>query len=550
MAGDTPIAKTDPLASINSIIGMFSGKTQTSTESPSTTTSTTKSNMTAAELQSQIDMAMAPLAQASHGAGLSTYSDSNLALGRAQIAADTLAKNAGNTTTQTSSGRSSTTVTPGALSSGQIGSTLKGLAATQLLAPVSKKVLSPLSDKLSNTISTGLDSIGTSIMGAISPASASEAATANLYNVGSGITDSITGDMFSSGALDLTSALPTDAFGSILSADTGSVADSITSGASGVLDTVSGVVSDAGDFLKDLFSWADGGMVGSRQSYAQGGNIDRFPGITNLEKGSDASAVLSANGEIAPPAPPEPDVVPKTNPISAAAVSSGSGKGNLSVGESAALKATEAMYGVAATPDISLGNTLMSTPGISTIGTIAKVLGVKSIPDSIQTTLAKYAYDSISAEIGRASLESNTLAGNDISGSQVMAAVKDRADPIGAFADTYDATRPIGGSGGGGGGNYSGTGQMGANSVSGGFGGGAGDSGSDGGTASAADGGNMIGPGTGTSDSFTANVSNGERVITAKTNSAIEEAYPGFFHMLEQKFNPSAAASQVAKGRA
>lgn len=82
-----------------------------STTGPSTTSS--KSNMTAEQLQAAISGAMAPLNIASHGAGLSAYGDTTLALGRAQVAAQEMAKAAGTTTTN--SGSTTTSGTAGSI---------------------------------------------------------------------------------------------------------------------------------------------------------------------------------------------------------------------------------------------------------------------------------------------------------------------------------------------------------------------------------------------------------------------------------------------------
>lgn len=137
MAGETAIPTRDPIAGLNSIMGLFSGGSTTTTSGPSS--STTKSNLTAEQLNALISDAMAPLNLASHGAGLRTYSDTNLSLGRAQIAAKIGAQTAGTTTTE--SGKTSTTTKAGTLTQpGALQGLLTGAGVGMLASPVLKGV--------------------------------------------------------------------------------------------------------------------------------------------------------------------------------------------------------------------------------------------------------------------------------------------------------------------------------------------------------------------------------------------------------------------------
>lgn len=150
MAGETAIPTRDPIAGLNSIMGLFSGGSTTTTSGPSS--STTKSNLTADQLNALISDAMAPLNLASHGAGLRTYSDTNLALGRAQIAAKIGAQTAGTTTTE--SGKTSTTTKAGTLTQpGALQGLLTGAGVGMLASPVLKGVNKGLGiDKKSKSV--------------------------------------------------------------------------------------------------------------------------------------------------------------------------------------------------------------------------------------------------------------------------------------------------------------------------------------------------------------------------------------------------------------
>jgi hypothetical protein len=495
--GDTAIPIRDPIAGLNSILDLYSGKTTKTVTDPETTTSTTRSNMTAEQLQSQIDMAMAPLNVASHGAGLSTYSDTNLALGRAQVAGDILAKNAGNTTTQTSSGRTTTQSTPGALSSSRIGDTLSSLAVTQLGAPILKKLgqssaLQGLQDTISNTGSNMLDSI----LGTSSP----------MESVGrvnsSGATDTISAGIDALGNTDLTDAITT-----------GTTAVS-AAGGSGLLDTLSSGASDAIDWLKNLF--AEGGMVrkgyaeggyaeaaqdiGGDDGYATGGYIDRPAKSSNLVAQSMVDPVLQANGAISPVSATVGSSA--QDQLLAYVASSGSGSKKQSVDPTtgAPLPAGVA-ENIAAIPgpQIGMSNAAMTALGLAgpvgalTSFAISKLLDIPTV----QSQVASYASD--------------------------VAAVTRDGGP-----QNFDH----------------GTGEVGTKDP-GGFGtmGGGGDA--EGGVRSAS-GGKISGPGTGTSDSIPAKLSDGEYVIDAKTVDALG---PDFFQKLQAMFNPDAIASQAAKGR-
>ena len=131
--GDTAIAERDPFSQISNALSLFTGKTTTQTTGPST--QVTSSNMTPEQLNAIIQEAMAPANLASHASGM--YGDTSLALGRAQIAAQTAGKYAGQTTTQTGSTTTQKVQSP----LGQAGGTLLG---TLLAASMGNKAVKSL----------------------------------------------------------------------------------------------------------------------------------------------------------------------------------------------------------------------------------------------------------------------------------------------------------------------------------------------------------------------------------------------------------------------
>lgn len=315
MAGsDTPIKERDPIGGLTSILDLYSGKKTVTTDSPTTTTESTKSNLTADMLNNQIDMAMAPLNQASHASGLSTYSDTTLALGRGQVAADIAAKNAGTTRTVTTSGGTRTTETPGALSGSRSGDTAQSLLMNQILMPTAKRVLNPLTTGISDAIGKGADSIIGSILG------------------GGGA------DVGAMAAVDASGA-STDVLGDFIAGNFGNtVGAGVTSGAgdalSGIGDTVAKGASDAFDWVKNLLDFAEGGYVDSdvdADGYATGGFVDTHVSRSNLQS-NFSDPKISASGDIGDSDIIDPRAAPKsaTNPIlSAAGGGSRNGKSDL-----------------------------------------------------------------------------------------------------------------------------------------------------------------------------------------------------------------------------
>jgi len=439
--------KNNPISDLVNIIDLFNGKTQTTTVSPETTTETTKSNLTQEQLNNQISMAMAPLSQASHGAGISTYGDTTLALGRGQIAADILAKNAGTTRTSQSSGRTSTTKTPGAFGPENRDNILGTLALSQIGLPVAKKLYnkSGFGDWLDTATDKASDFITT-------PSS-----------------------WFSSAASDVT---------------TNAIAnpDIIESALPDLIST---------DSIIGNFSFDTDWMVG----FADGGYVDR-PVKTARTTPDITDTALTASGAYIP-------YVPIAGPVTAATTSAGGGGGKMS----------------SVTSD-ETGN----TGGRST-------LNMSKIAGTVFGNLNPYsrAYNAISNLTGAMPTTGDVVANlmDRIAPNQMMtpeqqqiaadykasmgSGGRDAGDGLGNPGDSFGRVQSPGEAGRGA--NYN-------------------------------IGGDISGPGNGTSDSVMIKASNGERIITAKTTEEIEKRFPGFFHMLEQQFNPQAAAAQVAKGRA
>jgi hypothetical protein len=211
---DTPIAARDPVANLNSVLSLFSGGSQTTTTGPST--SSTKSNLTADQLNALIADAMAPLNQASHGAGLSTYSDTNLALGRAQVAAKIGAQTAGTTTTE--SGKTSTTTKAGTLTQpGAMKSILAGTGASMLLSPVLKGV----------SKGVGIDKMSKGIEDAIASSLAS-----GTTNLGGGLAVDATGSITGGSTAEAVSGLSLDPeLATLLGLDAGTTGAAVGAGA-------------------------------------------------------------------------------------------------------------------------------------------------------------------------------------------------------------------------------------------------------------------------------------------------------------------------------
>ena len=526
---DSPIAIRDPIAGLNSILDLYSGKTTVTKTDPETTTSTTRSNMTPEQLQSQIDMAMAPLNVASHGAGLSTYSDTNLALGRAQVAGDILAKNAGNTTTQTSSGRTTTQTTPGALSSSRIGDTLSSLAVTQFGAPILKKIgqssaLQGLQDSIANTGSNMVDSIIGSIGGGAAPGSMA--------------------------AIDPSTGATTDALGDFIATQVGT--NAVSSGAgSGLLDTISSGAGDVVDWFKNLFAeggmvrkgYADGGYADAAQDiggggddgYAEGGTayVDRPAKSSNLTNQSAINPVLQANGEIAPPAPAGTVGASASDLLLNYIKSASSGRQMQDPTQDTTSQSAGSVgpqLGAVA-PGPTIGQAGLANAGLT-------ALGMLGLPGALAAKAISAATDTPSLQ----AMLVNSMRAMPGEADPTAGAAVNALDAHLALNDNYGTSAPSYGSGGRGEANAPGPSNNG-------IGANAGDAngvGAGPGTASAASGGKIRGPGTSTSDSIPAKLSDGEYVIDAKTVDALG---PDFFQKLQQMFNPEAIASQAAKGR-
>lgn len=494
---DTPIKERDPIAGLTSILDLYNGKQTVTTTSPETSTSTTKSNLTQDQINNQIDMAMAPLNQASHAAGLSTYSDTTLALGRGQVAADTAAKYAGNTTTQSNSGKTTTTTTPGALSAGKIGDTLGALATNQILMPMAKKVLNPISDSISAAIGKGADSIISSIPG-FGDSMISGGGDIAGVTVGAGIPDS---SIVTQG-LDL---LPTS-------------------------EAVTGAISGAGDVIAqgadDLWKWltaADGGLITEEEAdgFAAGGFVDKHVSRSNLTDPWSVITGLFANGDIAPTVADtarNPDLVQQGT--------IGGGKGIPAPGPS--LDPSDPT-----SPNYGLTQDEMDTNRNSGIVTIAglvnpilgfamsQALGAPSLQQTLMTRLTDamgLTNSSMDTAVRRADEAQKQLSPEEKAPDADMQAVQDAIDH-----DT-SGDRPVG--------NLQTKGDPTVNSPE--------------GDSNMSEGGAVAGAGTSTSDSIHTMLSDGEYVIDAKTVAALG---PEFFQAIQAKFNPAALKSQAAKGR-
>ena len=546
MAGEsTTTAKpayTNPIGDLTSLLDLYSGKTTKSTTSPETTTSTTKSNMTAEQTQAAIDSAMAPLNVASHGAGLSAYSDTNLALGRAQVAAEIAAKNAGTTTTQTSSGRTQTSTTPGALSSSQIGQTVKGLALTQLGAPILDKI------KKSGAMTNLTDAVSNKATDILSPITTAFTNMIGQGNAGTGLDLGASALNLGASSFDLSSMIPDTLSNGLSALANSGVAESV---ASNVIDT-GDITSSALDWLfsnggqvntKKSLGYADGGMVDSIQDSADGGDsfaeggkyIDRFVKSSNLTDPSIASPKLSASGEIAPAT--STSTIAKTNADAVTQYLQSQGGQSFREGQTPADTGFDAPPGTLAARDMT-----RKTPGLSDTSVSNVAMTALTMANPILGLLASKVMDVPTLQ---------KLAINDVAN---VFSDGTSTDPLGDFIATHVAdnspsvsisTGRYGGSGGNGFGSGYANSQAGAGDTSSG-----GTSPGGGATANAASGGKMSGPGTGTSDSINAKLSDGETVITAKTTEKAKELFgDDFFHKLEQMFNAPAAAAQVAQGR-
>ena len=537
-SSDAAIPIRDPIAGLNSILDLYSGKQTVSDIGGATTTDTTKSNMTADQLQSQIDQAMAPLNAGAHAAGLSTYSDTSLALGRAQVAGDILAKNAGTTSTKTSSGSTNTVTTPGALSASRIGQTAGNLLLTQIGAPLAKKITAPITDltnSLSNSMSSSLDNILNPVDQTVQGgenAVVRDAMSSAADNIGS----SVVSDAGTTALTDTATSGGTDILSSI-----GDSLSQATSGVSGFLDNLFAI---GGQVKKNSIGYADGGAVstaapnvsggddsGGDDGYADGGQVAYLdsPANTgsNLVAQSLSTPVLSAMNETVPTVGGSASdlllnyIAGKTGSKSTVDGSDTSMGGSSSVGPQ--------LGAVASGP--TLGQAGLSNAGLTALGLMGPMgaLASKIIGTATDTpSLTTMAINSATAIPGEA--DPGAAVGND-----ALTGFLSLNDNFGTSGKTN-----------GGGDNTSGDrGPGGSSGEAGAAAGGAGPSGP-----GAANGGSISGPGTGTSDSIPARLSDGETVITAQTTAKVKQVLgDDFFHNLEQLFNAPAAAAQVAQGR-
>jgi len=507
------IPERDPLANITSALSLFSGKSSTSTTSP--TTSTTTSNITPEQLNALIQEAMAPANLASRASGM--YGDTSLALQRAQLAATTAAKYAGQTTTQSGGTQTQKIAAPLGGASGILGPILTASSANsavkkltgfdaidKLTSGVKKLLPSPDASTGGTNLFEGeaadyLSSLGAEASGGVSAAVDAATEGVNLF----------AGDAanyLSSLGLDL-GAEALDS--SVVDAGVSAVADS------GILDTVSEAASSIGDWLGSFF--AEGGLV-QKKGYAVGGSVKPNSGLVinnpiaspelsggtdpllSLLRGSDSSGMTSQTP---------------------AAETVGAGLGSVAKG------ATLGQAGIA-----NLGLTALSLAG--PLGALASK-GISAVTDI--PSLQAMAINSLTAMPG----EADPSAASTVNSLDAFMAMND-------FFGTAVAENPAESSGGGSSSaadtGYGGSSGDAAASAAGAGPGGPGDG--EGSAGNMATGGQVSGPGTGTSDSIEAMLSDGEYVIDAKT---VEALGPEFFQKIQAMFNPAAIASQAKKGR-
>lgn len=533
---DQAIARRDPMQQLQSAMEMFSGKTATTTESPTTTT--TKSNLTAEQLQALIDSAMAPLNQAAHAAGIIPFTDTTLALGRSQIAAETAAKYAGTTTS--TSGGTKTVVQQPTLSKANLGKALPGMLLTQGVGAVANPIMKALAkktglDQLGKKGASMIEGIGSDATG--SSQSAIQAATDADLAAGIGAGTSASMDALAMASPGLADSL-------ISSSEASIAADALSGSAAGASDSI---LDTAAQYLEDFGDWLgfkDGGVVNVKK-YADGGQvfIDRAVPMSTVEDKSKQNPLINALME-------QYQTKPTIDAVNIPEYDISSLSGGADAGTTGT---TEGSVGSVGTSAIGAGNvgTSMGIAAASAIGGpvagLAVALGLNAMdaPQSVQSIAISALAEALGISSSTDSTSSNNSDASNATGIAGVGLGDANAGPPG------DSNGDGNGSSDGDGGSAGSTGDGGA---SGGDGGGAsggdGGGGGGGGDGGEATGGNIRGPGNGTSDSIPARLSNGERVITAKTNQAIEELFPGFFHMLEQEFNPQAAAVQQAKGKA
>jgi hypothetical protein len=482
--------KIDPIKNLQSILSLFNNPVTTSTTSPETSTETSQTNMSATQVQDQINLqvqnALAPIYQGDHTAGM--YGSTVLPLAVAKtVASETasaIAKNAGTTRTVTSSGKTVTQAAPGPLSSSRIGDTAGSLLLAQIGAPLLKKFGKPLTDSISNAVNGAADSI--------LPTDATAGAPGNLADSGM--------DLFPSQAAAATGG-ESDIASSILG-DTGTELFG-----SGVTDVGLDQIGSAGsDFFKSL-----AGDLG----FADGGYVDRHVATSNISPASAGAPVIFAGGEIAPVSVRTVGETARARLVEeliAAGVSDGS------AGSTAPTSAPS----TPGNSNIGMGNLAMSIAGkaMGPIGSIVAqaLTGTKSVQAQVLSDLLGNIFGSNAAS------DPATQAAEP--SDQGMSTVSPQGNPMSTTAALSSD-------------NSLSNAALGAMSDS------PAPSSSDAGE-SMATGGQVRGPGTGTSDSIAATLSDGEYVIDAKTVAALG---PEFFQAIQAHFNPKAIAGQAARGR-
>lgn len=482
---DPNLTKSNPLDYLGGLLDLYNGKESTTTDSPTTTTSSTRSNMTDAQLQSIIGSAMAPVNAAQHTAGM--YGSTPLAIARGQIAAETAAKNAGNTTTQTSSGGTRTTTTPGLAD--RLSSAAPGFLLTQFGAPALKKLMAGQNPLSSIADIFGAESVGPAA-GALSPDILGSLGATDAFGTAA--------DMSSLASNGMDSLLADGA--SFVPDVLGGIGDLFSSGGFEV-----GNFLDLGQFLKD------GGLVkaaGKKPGYASGGFVDSKRAAISGDMGVDVNPQISASGAV----DPNPQI-PGLSGSTPAASTPTSQAQTLKQYADAQIAAHMDMSG-------SVGGA-GGGPSNGTLGGAVSGFGGMALG------MALGVGPSLGNVMGMGINAMNSQSGN----SDGVAGPGES----GWGMDLGQGDGSVGSAGPGDGG-------WGADLGMGDGGDGSGDM---------ATGGDVRGPGTGTSDSVPANLSDGETVVTAKTTQLVKKHLgEDFFLKLEQAFNPAAAMAQVAKGRA
>lgn len=516
-----PIAERDPLAGIATALNLFSGKTSTTTSAPSTTT--TKSNISPDQLNALIQEAMAPANIASHAAGM--YGDTSLAMQRAQLAATTAAKYAGQTTTQSGGSQTQKVSAPlgglnsalgpilAASSASNLVKKLTGFDATDKLATGLKRFLpSPEASTGGTNLFESEAADYLSGLGAEASGGVSAAADA----VGEGI------NLFAGDAANYLAELGLDLGSEAVSS---AAVDAGTAAAdSGVFDTIADTVSSTAGDIADWFGsfFAEGGLV-KKKGYAVGGLVKPDAGL--LVNNSSASSGADSSSDLL-------EIIKSTGGSSdisgqsATAETAGSALGSVAKG------ATLADVGIA-----NLGLTALGLTG--PLGALASrgitaATGVPNVMSMLANTLTAMPGEADPTAAAQVNALDAMLAMNDFFGT----APESPAESFGGGSSGL-GTDGFGGSSGDSAAAAAGAGP-------GGPGEGGGDSSGDSSSSGMATGGQVSGPGTGTSDSIEAMLSDGEYVIDAKT---VEALGPEFFQKIQAMFNPAAIASQAKKGR-